>query len=147
VTDSTDKVLVSIDEAIDGYVSEDESVSYDAMRWQPEEPDNVRAVRHDVRVTNTMDPEAIARALRPIGVMVQQQAEALQKTFGTLAKMINRSVGHVHTSIAPMHYGDDYRRHRRGCRLCNPPGNPKPLAVNGAEYRRRTRARRRKNRR
>ena len=51
-----------------------------------------------------------------------------------------------HERLAPMMY-EDYRRHRIRCALCNPAGNPKPLAVNGAEYRRRTRTRRRRNRR
>jgi hypothetical protein len=39
----TDRVLASIDEAIDGYVSEDWSVGDDAMRWRPEEPEPYRA--------------------------------------------------------------------------------------------------------
>lgn len=39
MTDGTDRVLASIDEAIDGYVSEDWTVGDDAMRWQPEEPE------------------------------------------------------------------------------------------------------------
>jgi len=39
VTESTDRVLASIGEAIDGYVSEDWAASGDAMRWQPEEPE------------------------------------------------------------------------------------------------------------
>ena len=39
MTDSTDRVLASIDEAIDGYVSEDWTVGDDAMRWRPEEPE------------------------------------------------------------------------------------------------------------
>jgi hypothetical protein len=147
VTDSTDRVLASIDETIDGYVSEDWAVSGDAMRWQAEKPDNIRTVRYNVHVTSSMDAEAIARAFRPIGVMVQRQVESLREAFASLGKMINRSVEHVHTAIAPMHYGDDYRRHRRACRLCNPAGNPPPLLINGAEYRRRTRARRRRNRR
>lgn len=89
---------------------------------------------------NIMDPEALARALRPVGVMVQRHAEALKQAMTVIGK-------HMHGQLAPMSYGDDYRQHRRACRLCNPAGNPKPLTVNGAEYRRRTRARRRRNRR
>lgn len=39
MTEGTDRALAAIDEAIDGYVSEDWHVSGDAMRWQPEEPE------------------------------------------------------------------------------------------------------------
>lgn len=57
-----------------------------------------------------------------------------------------KSVQLPHDDLARLMY-EDYRAHRIRCRLCNPAGNPKPLRVNGAEYQRRTRARRRRNRR
>lgn len=41
MSDSTDRVLASIDEVIDGYVSEDWTVGDDAMRWRPEEPERL----------------------------------------------------------------------------------------------------------
>jgi hypothetical protein len=67
------------------------------------------------------------------------------RAFGAVGKSFKVLAERSHVQIAPRLYGDDYRRHHRICRLCNPAGNPKPLAVNGGEYRRRTRARRRKN--
>jgi hypothetical protein len=203
VTDSTDRVLASIDEAIDGYVSWDPDTSPDAMRWRPDKPaearmgratgtaatprprpdarppcsppraywapagalpggpeawtdlgyvadggfvygeprlaDHVEAARRlndQLTVTVRADVDAVMAAFASIGRAIKQMGAA----FGEVAKR-------NHPAVARLQYGDDYRRHRRTCRLCNPAGNPKPLAVNGAEYRRRTRARTRRNRR
>lgn len=233
MTDSTDRVLASIDEAIDGYVSEDWAVSGDAMRWQPEEPadaakgglpdivhtvevsfgvDHARAIPpsvwadtlrqalnlhraiesgevtprwsypdtsddSDSRWTElghtadggfvyarpvprfnfgglVPDPETATRIahelVRAMTGSVEQMRPAVAEmglAFGTVGKSFKSLAERSHVQIAPRLYGDDYRRHRRPCRLCNPAGNPKPLTVNGAEYRRRTRARRRRNRR
>jgi hypothetical protein len=102
------------------------------------------------------DPEAARRTSDELG---RALAEGLEwtPTRTQIAEIVRAlpPVGEIlkaygdrdHPRLAVVLYGDDYRRHRRTCRLCNPAGNPKPLPINGVEYRRRTRARRRRNRR
>jgi hypothetical protein len=141
VTDSTSQVLASIDETLDGYVTWD-GRSADAMRWTA----GGRSPRMRVTVQQP-DPEALARSVRLIGDAMRLQAESLKSAFTSIAKMFKGVVNANHPSLAPAIYGDDYRRHRRACRRCNPAGNPKPLRVNGADYQRRTRSRRHRNRR
>jgi hypothetical protein len=165
----TDRVLASIDEAIDGYVRDDWAVSGDAMRWQPDAPETqqhsggdgewntlgVLADRGFVRrVSNLSNHMEVARRFdAQITGSVRVNMAAVTQAFAALAHAMKPVVAAFaevakknHPQVARLQYGDDYRRHRRACRLCNPAGNPKPLKVNGADYRRRTRARRRKNR-
>jgi hypothetical protein len=98
--------------------------------------------------------EAVRRFNDQLTVTVRVNFDAMRAAFASLAGAVKRAgvvFGEVarrnHPTVARLQYGEDYRRHRRACRICNPAGNPKPLKVNGAEYRRRTRARRRRNRR
>jgi len=63
-----------------------------------------------------------------------------------LRVQLSANVRSAHVSLAPLMYGDDYSRHRRSCRVCNPAGNPKPLKVDGREYARRRKNRRRRGR-
>jgi hypothetical protein len=141
MTNSTDSVLVSIDETLDDYITWN-GRSADAMRWTA----GTRTPRMRVTVQQP-DPEALARSVRVIGDAMRLQAESLKSAFTSIAKMLKEVANANHPSLAPAIYGDDYRRHRRACRRCNPAGNPKPMRVNGAEYQRRTRSRRRGNRR
>lgn len=72
--------------------------------------------------------------------------EALRLAFGAVATELAKSIRRSHAKLAPLTYGEDYRRHRRTCRDCNPEGNPKPLKVDGREYARRRKNRRRRGR-
>lgn len=73
--------------------------------------------------------------------------EQAGRAFGAVGKAFSVQADRIHVRIAPRLYAEEYRWHRRACRLCNPAGNPRPLRVNGAEYTRRTRAEKRRNRR
>lgn len=184
MSDSTDRVLASIDEAIDDYVTWDGDGD-DALSWvaSPAEPFDEAAWLQDgyvdgepedaetpgdmqvVRICADMtrgsvewsnrwpsnwvsgpDPEAPARALRALNDALQPQFEAMKSAVISVGKALQQVVVANHPSFARMTMSDDYQKHRARCRLCNPAGNPTPLKVNGAEYRRRTRARRRRNR-
>lgn len=63
-----------------------------------------------------------------------------------LASEIAKLTVTTHVTYGPVIYGDGHRRHRRTCCMCNPAGNPKPLKVNGADYARRRKNRRRRGR-
>lgn len=77
---------------------------------------------------------------------VRRQGEALMRAFGAFATGFAKSIRRSHAKLAPLTYGDDYRRHRRTCRDCNPAGNPNPLKVDGRDYARRRKNRRRRGR-
>jgi len=77
---------------------------------------------------------------------VRRQGEVLMRAFGAFAAEFAKSIRRSHAKLAPLTYGEDYRRHRRNCRDCNPAGNPKPLKVDGREYARRRKNRRRRGR-
>lgn len=93
-------------------------------------------------------PLAVSVPVRHTEVFVQF-AEEMRRQHERMVADIRRFGGAFakvtarwHANLAPMTFGHEYRRHRRRCRACNPAGNPRPLKVNGADY-----ARRRKNRR
>lgn len=88
-----------------------------------------------------LTPEQIA-ALGRVTVHVKRQHDAVRRALVGMAKEFAKVVARAHAATAPIAYGDDYRKHRRSCRACNPAGNPRSLKVNGADY-----TRRRKNRR
>ena len=146
-----DDTLSAIDAAIDGWNGYDDTVSDDAMRWAPEPPEverrwrgaeaNLAILDEAARVT----PEQ-AEAFRRLADRVRQQQGAVLITIRALTKGFAKVTAHVHAATAPAAYGDEYRRHRRNCRACNPAGNPKPLKVNGADYARRRKNRRRRGR-
>ena len=73
---------------------------------------------------------------------VRRQHAGITRAFRRLHRNLLETAEKAHAGFAPLTYGDAYGKHRRRCRSCNPAGNPKPLNVNGADY-----ARRRKNRR
>lgn len=188
MTDSTERVLASIDEILDGYVSEDRTVSDDAMRWRPEEPEQQMVRAYIAPVGTPLDaepsawtnvgyassegghdvfqpsdwcqntpvmwrnqwPNAWAQERERIGFVPRfdpESARRMLEPLGAMIRHLNRTVAQTHVHLVPLTYAERYRRHRARCRLCNPAGNPKPLRVNGAEYRRRRRSKRRRNRR
>lgn len=156
---STSGVLDSIDGAIRDY-----ETSSDAMRWRPggereAEPAPPRspwfdlsgativlnrplATAPDVRQTTPLlSPSAFTGSVS--GPLYPQACEdlaafgrALAETFRPLVEWASRMVHDLHLLFFPS-------GHRR-CLTCHPERKPKPLAVNGHEYQRRLRARRRR---
>lgn len=92
-----------------------------------------------------LTPEQAA-VFRRFAEHVRRQHDALRRTFLRMARHLLGVVARAHAATAPVVYGDAYRRHRRTCRACNPAGNPRPLKVDGADYTRRRRSRRRRGR-
>lgn len=93
-------------------------------------------LRDEITVAITADVSRFVHAMEQMG-----------KAVAAVGKQLTRVVDRQHVVLAALVYKDDLRAHRRSCRTCNPHGNPKPLAVNGAEYHRRRKARTRRNRR
>lgn len=114
--------------------------------WRNRWPDAWSAEMPRFTYRHEFDPERARQALGAINQTIVPQLEQLKQAFAALGRFTRRAVDANHPSFARMTMGDDYRRHRRRCRLCNPAGNPKPLAMNGADYARRRRSRSRRNR-
>lgn len=96
-------------------------------------------------VSMTLTPEQI-ETLGRFAEHIRWQRDAIRAVILRTAKSLMTVVARTHAATAPALYGDEYRRHRRTCRACNPAGNPKPLKVNGPDYTRRRRRRRRRGR-
>jgi hypothetical protein len=92
--------------------------------------------RDSATVTMSVDVSGFTQALGQVG-----------ESFRLLASAMKGAADRTHPAIAPRIYGNQYRKHRRTCRLCNPNAGPPPLRINGAEYARRRKARTRRNRR
>lgn len=133
-----DGIIAEIDSAIDGWVERDWAVSKDAMRCAPQPPDDGQ---EPPRLTLVIRPDWEAFSRRLVEVW-----NAVRPTLEAVAKQISHTALTAHVSLAPLVYGDGYKRHRRRCRGCNPHGNPEPLKVNGADYTRRRKARQRRKR-
>lgn len=154
-----DETLSAIDAAIDGWADYDDSVSDDAMRWAPEQPerqwqgarptltflDEAHILVEPARQQVILTPEQI-ETFRHLADHVKRHHDAMCRAIQGTFKGLMKVVARAHATTAPMTYGDAYRRHRRTCRACNPAGNPKPLKVNGREYARRRKNRRRRGR-
>ena len=144
-----DEALSAIDAALEGWTERDWSVGADAMRWTPTPNPSPQSERPSIRhradagtVTLTVTPDA--QALVAVVERIVLQWAGIRNAFMATAIALRKHQVSIHIVYAPVMYGDGYRRHRRRCRCraCNPAGNPKPLRVDGREY-----ARRRKNRR
>lgn len=156
MTNDTERVLAHIDETLDGYVTW-VGDSDDALNWEanPAEPFDEAAwlrdgylddeeVDGDTQVvTISVDLGDFSTSCDAINRALQPQFEAMKSAVVSIGKAFRLVVDANHPQFALMTYGDDYQRHYRSCRLCNPAGNPKPLHVDGAEYRRRRNRRRR----
>ena len=119
---------------IDGTLR-DYAVSGDAMRWTPEpEPDpEGRDAGPAVLTQVTVDVSGFVDGLR-------QVCEAIARFGAACAKGMR-----LPDLLAALCTGRHERsRDRARCPKCNPAGNPRPLAVNGHEYRRRQLNRRRR---
>lgn len=149
---NTDDTLSAIDAALAGWSDYDGIVSEDAMRWAPEEPAPVitsTAEWTDIGWTDT--DQRLVDISPGTAIIGEHTFRAFREAIPSIASTTQVLVVHlegaarsIHAGTAPLVYGDDYRRHRRGCRFCNPAGNPKPLKVNGADYTRRRKNRRRR---
>lgn len=142
---------MSILETIDGALVDYEA-SGDAMRWVPEEKREARPrtplsgqislngstwvpVSYDttpiVNPRITFDMSGFSEAL-------QRMADALQPAVEAAGKMCAQFTHSIDRGFFP-------EQHKR-CTVCHPWRRPKPLAVNGHEYQRRLKARRRRRR-
>lgn len=123
-------------DVIDGALR-DNTVSGDAMRWRPE-PEAPEA-----REDHADDGAAVLASIDLSGFMeaMREAGEALLRFGTTVWKALGQFL-----PLAPCVIGHERQRDRARCRRCNPKGNPRPLAVNGHEYTKRQRARRRRRR-
>jgi len=163
-----EKTVAAIDAAIDGWTGPDLSVSSCAMRWAPEPPPSPNQPAGEQRGTPLTVSEATALIGEVISAWIPPNApeglypEAIHSLAEVHANIERASAAFTrktqllsetwakatHEALAQWHYGGKYRRHRRGCRICNPHGNPPPApsSMRAAEYTRRLRHRRRRNR-
>lgn len=172
MTGDTDRVLADIDDVIDDYVTWD-GISADAMRWTSDSAREDTGGHEVLRASYwsemttwhnqwpttwceeprsfayvpTFDIEGTRRAFATMQQALVPHFAQVQEAYAAFGKVVRAAADANHPAFARLTMGDDYRRHHRSCPLCNPAGNPKPLAANGAEYRRRTRSRSRRNRR
>lgn len=75
--------------------------------------------------------------------LATQARSAARQIARTLAPQLRVYTRDMHRIAAQSLSQADYKRHRRRCAVCNPAGFPPPLCVNGHEYHRRQKARRR----
>lgn len=102
------------------------------------------------REIGTVDADGITTPAppEPSELFVAFRPVAVRPVIISWTASVTAVTKHAHAALVMFAYGSDgFRRHRRRCPICNPAGFPKPLASNGREYRRRTHARRRRNRR
>lgn len=156
--------------AIDGALA-DWGTSKDAMRWQPEPGrvicDGGRPLMPRARPPFpggvipgfTSDSDLIpvilepGTAFVPAALMVSFQVDVgpFIEQMNRLGRMITRTLGpaleRIMDPVCQMAHTVDavyYPRKHIRCRRCNPAGNPRPLTVSGATYRRRQQARKRR---
>lgn len=121
-------------DAIDGALLDWET-SQDAMRWTPAEKRPVRADDAMAALARTaIDMSGIVRGFQQMG---EAMGRALYEMFAPLRKLS--------ATLATIAHMQEPGSHGH-CRTCHPEQAPRPLAVNGHEYRRRQRARQRRKR-
>lgn len=128
-----DATVASIDGALDDWES-----APDAARWHTQGgPDGLQPTPGEqlARITDGMIAwgNAYLAAMTPVvRAFTEAVKPIMQVHFDAVA-----GIGHTAHRIY------DPRQHRR-CHRCNPAGNPRPLAINGAGYRRRQRNRKKR---
>jgi hypothetical protein len=125
---------VSILDTIDGALADYEA-SGDAMRWVPE------AGR-----TEEKRPADAAALIEAFGQSMTQAAAEITRMFDALRPVV-QAQAKLHAKFLHSMSVAFYPKQHQRCVTCHPWRKPKPLAVNGREYQRRLRARRRRNRR
>jgi hypothetical protein len=150
-------------EAIDACLGD--SLSPDAMRWAPGEPDPTEqpaytpggvvwagdALRwattlsspHEVFVTAGAHTLALERAATALSEFAGEVQSAAQSALGAFGKAFAPFFTTTQAALHRAAHRDD-RAHSRRCPTCNPRGFPKPLPINGYEYHRRQRRRNRR---
>jgi hypothetical protein len=130
-------VTPGILDSIDGALRDFET-SKDAMRWLPEDKrpdgpasDGIPGGAAPVAVAVTVDAEEFARALNDFAEIM---ARVLRPAVEDTARLFH--------AISAAFFPDQHLR----CHTCHPARRPKPLAVDGHEYRRRMKARQRRRR-
>jgi hypothetical protein len=138
MTSATDNVLASIDGALTdyGYIESGEVGS--SMRWRPEppeaEPDPEWHNLDDLHFLDGDRPEFTVTAHYRTSAGFNACVRAT--VYSEAARVAMAKVRHPYPGWSP--------RPASRCEECNPRGNPGPLAVNGSEYQRRIRNRRRR---
>lgn len=127
--------MTGILDSIDGALRDFET-GRDAMRWLPEESrtEETRPDAGDAALVAEVLGRAAAQAAEDIGRMFA----VLQPAVEAQARAAGQLIHNAHRALYP-------RQHQR-CGTCHPWRKPKPLAVDGREYQRRLRARRRRRR-
>lgn len=125
---------------IDGALR-DYELSSDAMRWTPDE-------------TARDDGWSQMQGMTPSLVIFDECAAAFSTTMQAAGQALRTLVGGFQlftealgaVEFPPSHIACAILRPRQHvrCHDCNPIANPRPLAINGAAYRRRQKARRRR---
>jgi len=133
VTGMKDSAPAPADGALAAYGTVGYGETGDSMRWRPEPPalvicDGGRLLTPARRSPSFAEAEIIAPAAWFSGNWEAFGAE------------VDRAVREVHSLYAAW----KPRHHKRRCSRCNPAGNPGPLAVDGHEYQRRLKNRRKR---
>jgi hypothetical protein len=141
---STDDILAAIDSAVDDW-----TVGPDAVKVLP--PGVTPPEDHggfarggwpmgEVRVSLRIDFQPAMAAFAALTAQLARAGEVVVREFG---KFAGRQQDTFHLAAVQMWAKPVRRKHRARCHSCNRRGNPRPLPINGNEYRRRTRRRNR----
>lgn len=150
MSDHTDAVLADIDGALAAYgtVVRDPEVSLDAMRWTPEKPQQPPAcLWQPARLEIRIDVSDILAAFGAMSQAISDMGAVLLRAACEVAPLAAAAFGYSWTD-GKLHYhaADASRRVRRRCPACHPLAF-QPPCPDGAYYRHRQLARRRRNRR
>lgn len=94
----------------------------------------------------TVDATSVQAAGELLVAATQHAQEAIVRAYGPAFQALFQAWGKGVTDIAHVVQMAYYPGPHRRCPRCHPAGNPGPLAISGADYRRRQRARRKRGR-
>ena len=98
-------------------------------------------------VVEEMLDEGMEPFRRWVEVKAEEWARGMQMLGEAMAAALTPVLRSMTVAFHDLGAALEPRRHRGRCRSCNPRGNPRPLAVNGHEYRRRQKNRQRRKKR
>ena len=134
---STDAALAAIGAALDSWESGE-----DAAEWNADGgPDDLAEGPF-----TAAQLAAFATAARHCGAVIQSLADTMRPVAVAYGKMIGQWSAAFAAMSHPLLDAADRKHHAR-CPVCNPCANEPPLCIDGNEYHRRQKARRRRNRR
>jgi hypothetical protein len=142
VTSATSEVLASIDGALAAYGTVDYGDTGDQMRWRPETPGLVICDDGQPLPLARWSPPAVRTDVTEAGI---GRPDVLLR-FAAGWEAFSVEVVNATRAIHDLYAVWRSPQHKRRCRECNPRGNPPPLKVDGREYRRRIRNRRKRGR-